>query len=75
MPVYELTLPDEVAAWILEEKKTQPQTYIENELMGALLKEYEKSVTKTKRKEADEEAKTQAAEMKKKAKLTEKKIK
>lgn len=74
MPDFTFTIPQEVADWILAEKNTQPQTFIENELVNPIIKDYEKSVGKGLREKADIDAKKQVAEAKKLIKLKEVKV-
>ena len=71
MAIYTFEIPDEVTAWIFEEKGVQVKTYIQNEVVEPIIKEYEKTLGKAKRLIADEEAKTETAELKKQMKVKE----
>lgn len=72
MPKYTVALPDSVATWILQEKKVQAGTFIENEIVKRIIKEYEKSATKARVTAAEAEVKKEIDLAKKAIKVTEK---
>lgn len=74
MATYKFEIPDEVAAWILEEKKINAQTYIQNQFVDSIIKEYELGLGEVKRVEAEAATKAEIAEVKKKITVTEEKI-
>lgn len=58
MAKYTIELPKEVEDFILAEKGTNPLTYLQNELVGPIIKEYTKKVRQEN--EAEAESKTAA---------------
>lgn len=72
MPIYEIKLPKAVATWLLEVKKVQPSTYLENQIGKRILKEYEEELTAIKVTAANVEAKKEVATAKQNIAVTEK---
>lgn len=69
MPVYQFEIPEEVEEFIRSEFKTEPQTYIQNELVDPIIKRYESSVRTVKLAAAEKEITTDVAKVKKKMKI------
>ena len=67
--MYKFEIPEEVADWILETKSIQPSTYIQNELVNPIIKDYEKSISKAKIEVAKAETELIVSEAKKKMRL------
>mgnify|MGYP000243181083 CR=1 FL=1 len=74
MATYTFEIPDEVTAWILAEKNINAKTYIQNQFVDSIIKEYEKSLEKTKKQEAEAATVAEIAEIKKKISVTDEKI-
>lgn len=74
MATYSFKIPDEVTAWILKEKKINAQTYIQNQFVDSIIKEYEQGLGETKKVEAEAATKAEITEVKKQITVTEEKI-
>lgn len=64
MAIYKIEIPDEVAAWLLKEKGVEPLTYIQNNLLDPVTKEYGKQIWVIEQAEAEKEAKRKEKEIK-----------
>lgn len=64
MAIYKIEIPDEVAAWLLKEKGVEPLTYIQNNLLDHVTKEYGKQIWVIEQAEAEKEAKRKEKEIK-----------
>lgn len=71
MPVYKFEIPDSVASFIRDELKTEPATYLQNELVEPIIKRFEQSVRTVETAKAEEAIATNVAEAKKKMKVKE----
>lgn len=74
MATYIFEIPEEVAAWILEKKNINAQTYIQNQFIDSIIKEYEVGLGETKKEEAEAATKAEIIEVKKKITVKEEKI-
>lgn len=74
MATYKFDIPDEVAAWILKEKNINAQTYIQNQFVDSIIKEYEAGLGATKKAEAEAATKAEIKEVRKQITVKEEKI-
>lgn len=64
MGKYTFEIPTEVEDWLLKVKNTQPQTYIQNQFIDSLIKEYEQNLGEAKRLAAEVETKKEVDKIK-----------
>lgn len=69
MLTIELELPDEVVAFIKDELKQEPKTWVQNEIVGPVLKKFEESVKLKAQEKAEQETATVVASAKKGMKI------
>jgi len=74
MAKYTIELPVEVEDYILADKGIQPLTYLQNELVGPIVKEYTKKVKQENDTAADVKTDETVKEVKKKMLVVENKV-
>lgn len=63
------TIPDEIEAFIKDDLKQEPKTYIQNQLIDPIIEKYGKKVAEVEAKKAEEKTATDVAKAKNKMKV------
>ena len=70
MVTIQFEIPDAVAAFIKDEIKVDPKTYIQNEFVEPIIEKYKNSLSKTRIDEAKAQVETEVAQAKTAMKVT-----